>query len=129
MAVDYGTDVAGYTDIDGSGMMISGRMVLIHALIRRLSTPRGRLIGAPNYGLDLMSYCNDDMSAADIGELQAAVASECEKDERVESAACSIAYDAASKTMTVTIGITDGAGPFPLVLAVSAVSITLMSGG
>jgi len=126
MATDYGTDLSLLTDLSPTMSTVSGRTALGQALARRLQTPRGRLLKHPNYGMDLAGRINDDLSQADIAAIASDVEAECSKDERV--LACTAACVFAVGVLTVVITITDAAGPFPLVLAVSAVSVTLVSG-
>lgn len=123
---EYGTDIGGYLDLDPADIMVSGRRCLSEALARRLQTPRGRLIGDPEYGLDVVGYLNDDITPLDIAEMQSAIASECAKDERVATASAVVTMNA-SGGMTVDLTITDAVGPFSLVLAVSAVTVTILA--
>lgn len=125
---DFGTDLSCVSDLDPSGAVVTGRALLGEALARRLTTPRGRLIDDPNYGLDLTEYLNADLSQRDVGILGAQIKAECEKDERVVSADVTALVNINGK-LTVTIIIDDGDGPFPLVLAVSDVSASILSVG
>lgn len=126
MATDFGTDLSCLTDLSPTMSTVSGRRALGEAIARRLQTPRGRLLKHPNYGFDLASYLNDDLSQADIAAIGAGVEAECSKDERVIAA--SVVSTFAGGSLTIVITITDGTGPFVLVFAVSAASVTLVSG-
>lgn len=126
MAADYGTDISCTNDFAPDGRVASGRRLLAEAICRRLITPRGRLIDDPNYGFDLTGYVNDDMSAGDIAALRAGIEAECIKDERVSAATCAASL-ATSGIMNISLTLTDGAGPFALVLAVSAITISILS--
>lgn len=126
MATDYGTDLDLLTDLTINMRTISGRPALGQALARRLQTPRGRLLKHPNYGFDLAGRINDDLTQAEIAAIASDVEAECLKDERV--LACSVSSVFAASTLTVVVTVTDAAGPFALVLAVSAVNVTLVSG-
>ena len=123
---DFGTDLDLLTDLTINMRTISGRPALGQALARRLQTPRGRLLKHPNYGFDLAGRINDDLTQAEIAAIASDVEAECLKDERV--LACSVSSVFAASTLTVVITVTDAAGPFALVLAVSAVNVTLVSG-
>ena len=124
MAAVLGTDWSCTSDVDPAGRMVSGRTCLAQAVYRRLITPRGVLIDDPNYGYDIAGELNDEVRPADVGRMQSAVQAECLKDERVVAASVTIVF--AGGTLTVTIILTDSAGPFTLVLAVSAVTVKLL---
>lgn len=122
---DLGRDLSCVSDLTSTMSTVSGRRCLGEAIARRLQTPRGRLAKHPNYGFDLTGELGDDLSPADIARIQDGVEKECVKDERVFSATALITFT--WTTLTVVITVTDGAGPFVLVLAVSGVSVTLVS--
>ena len=103
----------------------TGRRGLGEAMARRLQTPRGRLIKHPNYGYDLTEELGDDISTADLARIASSVEEECLKDERVLS--CTAVVTFLAGVLTVVITLADAAGPFVLVLSVSAVSVTIVS--
>lgn len=130
VVVDYGTDLATVftaygADIDPGGAEVSGRLLLSQALVRRLLTPNGRLLDDPNYGFALTDYYADDLAPQDLGEIQAGVQNEMLKDERVVGATATVTL--ASGVLVVAILIQDGVGPFKLTLAVTAISVTVLS--
>lgn len=122
---DLGADLACVSDLPDTMSMVSGRRALGEAIARRLQTPRGRLINYPNYGFDLTGELNDDLSPADFARIQSGVEQECIKDERVQSATCTLTFTAG--TLTAVIVLVDGAGPFTLVLAATALDVTLLA--
>jgi hypothetical protein len=126
MGTDYGTDVSAEPDLDPMFPEQTGRALLIEALARRFETPRGSLFYDPDYGFDLRALIGEGLADGDLFALQAAIAAECRKDERVVAARAVVALDRATSTMTVTIAAADGAGPFRLVLDVSTVSVALL---
>lgn len=89
----YGSDFSGIDDLDLNLTFLEGetpeQLALEQAVARRYLTPRGGLtsLGAPDYGMDLRSFVAD---AIDLNIAQALIASEATKDERVESATCTI---------------------------------------
>jgi phage baseplate assembly protein W len=111
-------------DLASDFRVVSGRRALIESLARRLDTPRGRLIDDPNYGTSLPGEVNDDLSQADIARIQAATTAECLKDERVVDATSDATF--VNGVLTLNLEITDGQGPFPLTLAVSAVTVEIL---
>ncbi len=127
---DYGTDIAMTADlrgVDPTFASVSGRRCLSEALARRLQTRPGELIDDPDYGYDLIDELNDDLGPADVGRIVAQSALECKKDERVLD--CTGSGSFVGGVLTVALGVTDGAGPFPLVLAVSSVGVTILKVG
>lgn len=126
MTVNFGTELSCVDDIAEDGRVVTGNLVVGEALARRLTTPRGRLIGDPNYGYDLTQYLNDDMSPRDIAAMRAGIVAECLKDERVTAADVTTVLSKAG-ALTISILVTTGAGPFTLVLAVSATSTQVLS--
>lgn len=123
--VDFGTCMACTTDLLG-GAMVSGRTAIAQAIVRRLITPRGRLIGYPNYGFDLVRFLNDDIDAAGLARIRAGVEAECKKDERVLDCSAIVTLSVVG-VMLVDITLTDAEGPFQLVLAVSEVTVSILT--
>ncbi len=122
---DFGVALSCVTDIASDGRTVTGFLVVGQAIARRWSTPRGRLIGFPNYGFDLTQYVNADMSPRDIAALRAGAEAEAEKDPRVEKCSVSAELDD-DGLMTITAKIDTAQGPFELVVAVSSVTLELL---
>jgi phage baseplate assembly protein W len=127
VASDYGVDVgilfegpAG-VDIDATGALVSGVLAVAQAVARRLLTPRGSLLGDPNYGLDIRYFLGEGLGQAEVYALERAVAAEAEKDERVLSARATASLDAEG-TLTIEVDIESDEGPFGLVLNVGSVT-------
>jgi len=127
MTVDYGTDLAAVPDLDPAMPAVTGRLVLVEAIARRFSTPRGGLFYDADYGLDLREYLNEGFTTTDLYALRAEVETEARKDERVVSASARLRIDHATATLTVSLELRDGAGPFSLVLAVDAVTVAVLT--
>lgn len=123
---DFGVDLAALPDLDPLFSLVSGRAVLLEAIARRLRTPRGALFYDPEYGLDLTGYVNESLSRADALALEAALAAECRKDERIRAAGASVAFEPATRTLRITVRLFDDAGPFELVLSVDRVTVQLL---
>lgn len=131
---DLGSDIAtvfkdGNADVDPTGAEVSGRLCLAQALVRRLLTPRGRLIDDPDYGYDLTGEINDDIDASDLARIRAGVEGELAKDERVVSVIAELTYARKGGILTVNITVEDSAGPFQLVLAVTSVTVSVITIG
>lgn len=126
-SVNYGHDLFCVNDLDPGMLEVDGRVCLAQALARRLITPRGGLLDDPNYGYDLTGFLNDDVTHATLASMQGQINAEMLKDERVIAASSTVVF--VSGQLIVTISITDGVGPFPLVLAVSSVTVQVLSIG
>lgn len=115
------------TNILPSSAMVSGRTAHGQAIGRRLQTPRGVLVDDPNYGFYLAGYLNDDLSTSDIGKIQSGIEAECLKDARTLTAAATVTLSGSGDLLTLTaeIFLTDAAGPFRLVVSVSALAFAL----
>lgn len=125
MAVDFGSCWSCTDDLVMPSTMASGNRVVAEAIVRRWGTPRGRLVDDPNYGLDLTSEVSNDLGPGDIARLSQAAAAEAQKDERVLSAKVTIVLTAAG-ILTIVGVITTANGPFQLVAAVSAITVSLL---
>ena len=112
-------------DLSMPSYMASGFLVVAEAVLRRWSTNRGELIDDPDFGTNVADSISDDLSPRDIAYLQQQLAAEAQKDERVLKA--SVTVTLAAGVLTVTGAILTAAGPFKMVVAVSAVTTTLLS--
>lgn len=149
MATDYGTDLScamrsvALEMPDGSTRVVeavqpsldmaevSERVCLAEALVRRLVTYRGQLIDVvipsttADYGTDVTQNVNDDLDPRAIARIGSDVDAEMRKDERVVQSATQASL--VSNVLMLPINVTDGKGPFPLVLAVSQVTVQILS--
>jgi phage baseplate assembly protein W len=105
--------------------MVEGRPALMDALRNRLSTSRGGLWYAPNYGTNLCDFVNAAFTAYAIEQ---AAETECLKDERVESVSAT-AVQVGRKRVALTLRIVDGQGPFEMVLDVTDVTVAMLVNG
>lgn len=131
MATDFGTDVRNAGDVERKDTIVSGPQNLGYALVRRLSTPRGKLAainGNPDYGLDVRDMLHGGMTVSEKQAWQAAIARECEKDQRVGSCKARVDFDdqAGKATIVLNIVTADDLAPFEAVIAVSADTVTLI---
>lgn len=125
---DYGIDVSTFPDdLDGSFALFGGPRVVLEAVARRLMTPRGSLLGSPDYGVDLRAWVNESVDEASLQNLKATIESQAQQDERVEAALADIAFDSTTFTMNikVSVALTSGA-VLKLVLSVDRVTVTLL---
>ena len=125
---DIGSDFAGYDDLDPNLTQIGGRLNLLHALARRLSTRRGALgwLGDKDYGFDLRQFVGTSVTASVV---EAGAEAECVKDERVLDARVSVSRTVESDggaTLLVDVQITDDRGTFDFTMSVSNLTVTLL---
>ncbi len=121
---NYGTALSCVSDISAESRTVTGNRVVAEAIARRLMTPRGRLIGYPNYGYDLTQFVNADVGPRELAAMRAGIVAECLKDQRVAGATADVTL--ASDVLTVTIKLDAALGPFSLVLSVTALTVELL---
>ncbi len=122
-------DADGIIDLDPAMLEGSGRTLLAQSIVRRFTTGRGTVIDAPNDCLDLRGFLSDGFTQAQINQIPGQLKKEAEKDERVNSVDVKAEYLYASKTLTITMAIESGYGPFSLTLSVNAVTVTVLTEG
>ncbi len=149
MATDYGLDTSitlrtvALPFPDGSTRAVTalqpdkdfhvstGRARLSDSLVCRLLTDRGTVpdVVIPsttrNVGYNVEDLLNADLDVRGRAEAAAFVGAECRKDSRVNRA--DVTTTPIANTVTISIAVYDGRGPFPLVLAISDVSTLLLS--
>lgn len=126
-AVNFGSDVSTLPALDDTFTLQRGLKVLSQNIARRLTTPRGALPFAPNFGTDVRQWLGAELGNEALGRLKAQIEAECEKDERVEEASVSVKYNAPTKALTIQIALATAQGPFRLVLGITALSLQLLT--
>ena len=114
----------GGRDLSTPSYMAQGWQCVGEAVARRWSTPRGQNPQDPNYGTDASDMLNDDLSPAEVSYWQQQLAAEAIKDERVRRA--SVTVTLLNGACVVSGVLTTAAGPFRLVVAVGAVTSTIL---
>jgi hypothetical protein len=122
---DFGTTLSCIFDLDSMGATVSGLTALSQALVRRITTPRGRLLTDPNYGYDVTGELNDDVTTAQAGSIGSNMDQEFMKDQRVLSSS-TIATLNPDGTLDTTTSIATALGPFSLVLSISQVTVSII---
>lgn len=107
-------------DIDPALRTVSGRLALIQAVYRRLTTPRGALVDWPSYGFDLQSIIGTTLS---IVQVTSRVREQCMAEEEVLDVLIDIEQSRDRRTLTIDLRITDRDGPFTLTLNVSELGV------
>lgn len=92
--MSYGSDWRDLSTLDFS--RLEGQKLLKRALTRRLTTARGSLFYAPDYGFDLRQYLQADWDSQIEMEMLTKAATELEKDRRVVEASLEVT----TKTLT-----------------------------
>ena len=126
--VDYGGDILTFPDLDDTFTPINSVHAVLDALARRFVTRRGLLWNHPDYGRDLRLYLNGSIDTGLLAQMKSDVEDQAMQDERVDTASASVKFSQSTKTATVSINVASSQGPFSLVLAVSALSVDIISG-
>ncbi len=121
-----GTDISVFPDLGKRFRLVSERANIAEAALKRLTTPRGKLHYAPDYGYDLRRFVNESSTPDVLTSVRANVTAELLKDARILSAVASVTYDDASEKLTVALALTDADGPFKLVLTATADLVELL---
>lgn len=104
----------------------SGRVLLVGAVLCRLSCPRNGLIDTEiptttaQYGVDLLDIIAADLSATDAGMLASDIDGQVQMDERIVDSTTTAVL--AGNTLVVPIALVDGKGPFRLTLAIDVLT-------
>jgi phage baseplate assembly protein W len=107
---------------------VAGRQMLAQALWRRWITTRGDLLDDPDYGTNLVDYINEDIDVGTVSKIVAAAVAEAMKDERVVKVKGTGRFDETERgTLYLEFTIFDGDGPFTLTLAVTDVTVSLLT--
>jgi phage baseplate assembly protein W len=126
---ELGTDLAGSIGLDAAFTLVGGHRALAEACIRRLTTPRGGLFYAPNYGTDVREMLAARFDAARLSGWKARIEAELRKDDRVLAAAVDLTPNAQTESVAIRIRVTTAEGPFSFTLAASALSVELLTVG
>lgn len=124
--VESGVDIDCIIDVGRSLTLAGGLRNLGNALARRLVTPRGGLFYDPNYGLDVRAFVNAGFTAQQLAQVQADIAAEVGKDERVENPQVTVVSNTQTGTMAITIVCELAEGPFQFLVTVNALTVELL---
>lgn len=108
---DHGTDLSGITSLDWTLSTVGGRRALAHAILRRLTTPRGGLFYAPTYGYNVAELIGSTVPASVVEQR---VLEQVLAEEEVEDARCTVTLT--GTTLRIEIHVAAADGPFDLVL-------------
>lgn len=125
---DFGTTLSLTFDLDAMGATVSGLTALAQALIRRITTPRGRLLSDPNYGYDIAGELEDDVTTQQVNAIAANVDAEFLKDQRVFSSVTTVTLQGDGQ-LDVASQVQSALGPFSLVFSLSPSGILTIVNG
>ena len=120
------------TDSILTGQLSYGVRLVAESYYRRLTTPRGTLIGGEDeadFGLDLQGSIGTVTTTQDAAALGGKIQSELMKDQRSYSIAVSVTETTTSaglSSFVVAIDAQTSAGPFTLTIGVSSVTVELL---
>jgi phage baseplate assembly protein W len=124
MTTDFGSDFDCTDDLTAEMREVSGPMALAQNVYRRLSTPRGMVIDAPDYGRDLRDYLHKGLTPTEQTSIPGEVRAEVLKEQRIENADVRVT-SFADEAMTLAIRCESAEGPFSLTLDVTAAAVVL----
>jgi hypothetical protein len=126
----YGTDLSTYAggvlDIDPLLPVLTTSRTVLESCVRRLTTPRGFLRWAPDYGYDLRSKLGQRMSPIARARMASDIVAELERDERVRAAEVQEFSDQGNGRWRLRIGVRLAEGPFTLVVQASTLTVELL---
>ena len=112
MVTDLGSDIAGVISIDYTLSVVDGKLALAHALLRRITTPRGGLIGDSTYGYNVHDLIG---SAVPVSVIEQRVLEQMLAEEQVDDARCTVTRSSDKIRIEINIVLSD-ASSFDLVL-------------
>lgn len=119
-----GYDISCTDDLTELMLEVSELRALAEAAFRRITTPRGRVIDAPDYGRDIRSLLSKGMTPASRATSIALFVDEILKDERIER--CDIeTRELPDAGLALTISCVAALGPFRLTVHVSQAGVAL----
>ena len=121
---DFGADLDLDDDLTPEMRETSGGRALAQAIRRRLSTPRGSVIDAPDYGFDVREMLSKGMTTEELAGVPDQVRAELEKEQRIETLTVKATQPAPGELDLDVRGET-ATGPFALTLNVTAAAVLL----
>jgi len=128
---DFGSDFSAITDIDAPLTVVDGTLGLGQALLRRITTPRGALWYAPDYGIDVRAYIN---TTTDPRVIEQAIESELLNEERIDDVTATLTVVSGSQltdgqSWSIALAVETDEGPFAFTLTIDLVTSTILLTG
>jgi phage baseplate assembly protein W len=114
------------------GKLTDDQEILTQAIVLRLSTARGTFWTDREYGFPVTELVNEHLTAAELARIPGKVQAELEKDERISTVDIEATLEStpAGRRLRLVIRVAPRAsGPFALTLAVSQVSVEVLTRG
>ena len=124
-----GTDLSAVNGLDPSLALFRGTRIVAEAAVRRITTPRGGLFYAPNYGVDVREILNAKVTQQLLNTWRSRMEAEIRKDERVDTLSSTLSFYPQSEQVRIRVEGTTGAGPFAFTLAVTSLSVDVLALG
>ena len=127
MTIDFGLDLSCVSDLEEEGRVVTGALLLGQALVRRWMTPRGMLLGSPDYGTDLREFLNEDVDELTLIRIKSEARAEALKDERVIDVTFNAAtYDLTTGRLFLEMAVEATEGTLTLKVAITDVTVELL---
>ena len=117
---NLGTDLGDFGPVETE---LTGRELLVHDLCWRFRTDEASLWTDRGYGYNLLQFANDSVGEERLPAIENRAALECKKDDRVSAASVKATLeqvDALRQRLRLRVNVTDAAGPFQFVVAVTS---------
>ncbi len=103
---------------------VSGGTALVHRLIVRLQTARGRFPWWPNFGTNMAQFL---LSKATPKQIASAAEAECRKDEQVKQVTATATVSNGGRAIILEIRVVTSSGPFLFTLSITQAATELLS--
>ncbi len=125
--VDYGNDTEAVSDLTFPRSQVEGEIMMAQAMARRLTTRRGGLFYAPDYGYDLRQFLKGSVPPTSV--INGNIENELLKDDRVADVTAESTFN--GTTLEVRVFGNGAEGPFDLTISIDEVTVELLreSGG
>jgi hypothetical protein len=130
MSVGYGTDISAIPDL--SFNLKTGSAVVVEALARRLTTQRGSLFYALDYGIDVRDLQLAKIDSQILFQWKTNIEHECRRDDRVDDVIAHLTFDASTGILVleIEVALLDGETVnFKLTVDASSVTLDLLDVG
>lgn len=129
---DFGTDLRCATDLTPTMLEGSGLALMADVCCRRLGTPNGSLLSAPDERTtDLRLYIGStqDRSASKLNTIRSDATAALKADPRIFAVALKFTWDPDASFMELDVDGVGALGPFQLTLKITAVTIEVLNAG
>lgn len=123
MAVDYGSDLLCFDDLDELGREVSGVDVVAQDAYHELISPRGSVIGDPDGGADVPSLLQSKVSPGFLAAIPGRLGSAIMRDPRIDDVQGEASTPDGGQSVRCDLRGTTGAGPFRLVFELTTETV------